>query len=600
MPQNIKMLSNHTINQMAAGEVVERPAHLVKELIENSLDAKATNIEVLIDDGGRFVQVIDNGTGIRKEDLALAFTPHATSKISNIEDLWKLYSFGFRGEALASISAISDCSLSSFFQGQDKAYSICSDFGKVSEVKIAGSQVGTTVVIKDLFKNLPARLKFLKSPSAELIQIKSMFKALALSYPHVSFKLKTKKDLIFLFPEQKNAIDRVKDILDLKNLYEVKYKDEEFQVQAWYGSPENTQKTRKQIWIFVQDRWVQDKALQKAIIDSYRQFLMHGEYPMLVLKLSCKPEDIDINIHPSKAEVKFQNPSGAYRAVLKALRPSIERAPWLQNLLSNKGLSLNKEVSLESNTPVFNSNLSVSKNTENTSSVHNFSFKDEGFATTQYQSLPKQNIVSDYSNSYKSSSSEEEKWAHLQVLAQVDATYIVTQSSQAVIFVDQHAAHERILFERLYQGWKKSKIVSQNLLIPIELNLSIERAQLLFSYKKDLERLGIFLEKKDKKLFLTALPEFIKESSVLESFAAMLDELESQSDSFVLEQKITHIFASMACHSAIRAGKIMNTEQMKNLLVQMDENQSSFCPHGRPVFVKYPFSKLEKDFGRIV
>lgn len=636
MIQNIKILSDQTVSQMAAGEVVERPAHLAKELIENSLDAKASHIEVVIDDGGRFVQVVDNGVGIRKEDLLLALTPHATSKISNIEDLWKLYSFGFRGEALASISSISDCTISSFFKGQKKAYSIDSDFGIISSPKISGNQIGTTVVIKELFKNLPARLKFLKSPAAEITKIKSMFKALALSYPSVSFKLKTKKELLFLFPSQKKSIDRVKEVLGLDHLYEVEYKDEEFQVQAWYGSPEHTQKSSKQIWIFVQDRWVQDRALQKAITDAYRQFLMHGQYPMVALKLFCKPENIDINIHPSKAEIKFQNPGGAYRAVLRSLRPSIERAPWLQDLLKNKGMSgAEKNTALGSDhTFDYNSVSSIRK--KDSQKIENLSFKDNDFLNTQYNKLPKDNsVVSESSQSYESplegkyiegrqsvankmsslefiknresnfnileqSLPEEQKWKNLQVLTQVDATYIVTQSSQAIIFIDQHAAHERILFERLYQNWKKSKIISQNLLIPMELKFSEEKSQLLFNYKKDLKKLGVFLEAVDNKISLTAVPQFIKESSILEAFSVMLEELEEQSDSFVLEQKISHIFATMACHSAIRAGKILNIEQMKDLLVQMDENQSSFCPHGRPVFVKYPFSKLEKDFGRIV
>ncbi|MBE8163267.1 MAG: DNA mismatch repair endonuclease MutL [Bdellovibrionaceae bacterium] len=616
MKENIKILSNQTVNQMAAGEVVERPAHLVKELIENSLDAKATSIEVVIDDGGQFVQVIDNGAGIQKNDLALALTPHATNKISCIEDLWKLHSFGFRGEALASISSISDCKVSSFFEGQKKAYSIDSSFGAISSPQISGNQIGTTVVIKNLFKNLPARLKFLKSPAAEVTKIKAMFKALALSYSNVSFKLKTKKELVFLFSAQKNSIDRVKEIFSLDFIYEANYKDEEFTVQAWYASPEHTQKTSKQIWIFVQDRWVKDRALQKAITDAYRQFLMHGEYPMVVLKVFCKPEDIDINIHPSKAEVKFQNPGGAYKAVLRALRSSIERAPWLQDILKDKGMSTVQESSLYSS-----SNYSVKKNSQK---IENLSFKSDNFLSTQYNQLPKHNtvvlesetnyepisvdckddykkdFVKDSSNSFNKDSKEKLKWKNLQVLTQVDSTYIVTQSNEAIIFIDQHAAHERVLFERLYKNWKASKIVSQNLLIPIELKFSKEKNQLLFEYKNDLKKLGVFLKKIDNTITLAAVPQFIKESSILEAFSLMLEELEEQSDSFVLEQKISHIFATMACHSAIRAGKILNIEQMKDLLVQMDENQSSFCPHGRPVFVKYPFSKLEKDFGRTV
>lgn len=652
MAQNIKILSNQTVNQMAAGEVVERPAHLVKELIENSLDAKATHIEVFVDDGGRFVQVVDNGLGIQKEDLLLALTPHATSKISNIEDLWKLYSFGFRGEALASISSISECVISSFFKGQEKAYSIDSNFGIISSPKTAGNQIGTTVVIKDLFKNLPARLKFLKSPASEITKIKAMFKALALSYPNVSFKLKTKKELLFLFPAQEKPINRVKEVLGLQDLYEVEYEDQEFQVKAWYGSPEHTQKTSKNIWIFVQDRWVQDRALQKAITDAYRQFLMHGQYPMVVLKLSCKPEDIDINIHPSKAEIKFQNPGGAYKAVLRPLRSSIERAPWLQDLLANKGMSTVAKNTLsktsvsdfpetfdfkkdsQKNSPeIFNFQKDSQKNSkQNSQKTENLSFKDNDFSQTQYNKLPKENsAVSEPRTSYDSFLTEKnteaplfekkestkykflekqedtehklpekQKWENLQVLTQVDATYIVTQSNKSIIFIDQHAAHERVLFERLYQNWKNSKIISQNLLIPINLNFSTEKNQLLFNYKKDLEKLGVFLEKIEGKIAVTAVPQFIKESSILEAFTVMLEELEEQSDSFVLEQKISHIFATMACHSAIRAGKILNIEQMKDLLIQMDENQSSFCPHGRPVFVKYPFSKLEKDFGRIV
>ncbi|MGZ3692308.1 MAG: DNA mismatch repair endonuclease MutL, partial [Pseudobdellovibrio sp.] len=449
----IQILSSEIINQIAAGEVVERPAHLVKELVENSLDAGSDQITVEVGEGGRSLRVLDNGHGILSEDLEKALQRHATSKITKTDDLWNLHTFGFRGEALASAAAVSNMTLKSFEKNEKKPAQIHSQFGKISDVKPSSQTSGTEIKIEDLFENVPARLKFLKSETSEIGQIKSVIKALALAHPNVEFKLISNGDLQFYYKKRETRLERVQDVLEKAPLFEAKGQLGSFTCHAIYSSPQEVAKTSKQIWTFAQNRWIQDRALQAAVMDAYRSLLMHGEYPYAVLWIECNPAEIDVNIHPTKSQVKFQDASNAFRVVQNTLRNSLEKAPWLGK-----------------SSPQVHSTYSSAPST--TSSFENYKFHDHSFQQTQFKNKDYNLGLSDFAKlrideptvMTQEPDSKPGFWSSLQVIGQAHLTYIVCQKEDRLVFVDQHAAHERVAFETLMKSWKEKKFEIQNYL----------------------------------------------------------------------------------------------------------------------------------------
>ena len=346
MKSSIQKLSQSTINQIAAGEVVERPAHLIKELIENSIDAGATSIEIDFTKGGKDITVKDDGCGISKDELPLTLSKHTTSKIQVIDDLWSLKSFGFRGEALSSIASVSHLTITTSTDGRE-AHTLKSDFGQESKILPTHSNQGTTVKVKNLFVNCPARLKFLKSEGSESTQIKKTIKALAMIHPQITFRVLQNRNLLYYFPQTTSFYERVKTVLSDDTLYHLKGSYLHFQCEMVFSRPHTKQKNSQNIWLFVQKRWVQDLKLKMAIIEAYRNLLMHGTYPIIVLDLTCDPSEIDVNIHPTKSQVKFKEPTDAFRAVSRPLRAHLEKAPWLKDILKTDNKETDQKTPLK-------------------------------------------------------------------------------------------------------------------------------------------------------------------------------------------------------------------------------------------------------------
>ncbi|UXR63877.1 DNA mismatch repair endonuclease MutL [Bdellovibrio bacteriovorus] len=613
-PMSIQILSPEVVDQIAAGEVVERPAHLVKELVENSIDAGATRVHVEFFDGGRIVKVIDNGKGMSPEDLPKALERFATSKISKTDDLWSLRTFGFRGEALASIAAVSKLTLTSRREGDEQAHQLISEYGRKKDLDKVGGSQGTTILIENLFDNTPARLKFLKSDSAENTAIKTTLKAMALSHFDVEFRIQENGKLVSFWPACKNRKDRVEQILEIKPLFEGEAVRENVRAYAVFADPHNVAKTSKNIWLFAQNRWIQDRSLQAAVNEAYRNLLMHGEYPIAAVWVETDPDCVDVNIHPTKSQVKFQEPSLAFRAVAGALRSTLEQAPWIVR---------NTESTIPATAPVAGHAVMASMPQQN------LSFQDKSLDVTQFQkkefNFPKSvspssvqqpqttyqalaEAASDresFAPAMTSSSATEAPmgyWSSLEVLGQANLTYIVTQSREKIVFVDQHAAHERVVFEKLMTAWKGGKIDIQDFLFPLAIDMSPEKVEALLAMGKEIERLGVHIEALGPgTVGVKAAPLMIKESSLSAVLDKMATEIVDQGGSYSLERTVGDICATMACHSVVRAGQSLSHDQMRNLLRDMDMFPlSSFCPHGRPVSVEYPFYKLEKDFGRIV
>jgi len=579
---SIEILASEVVDQIAAGEVVERPAHLVKELLENSLDAGSTDISVEFSEGGREVTVVDNGQGISAEDLSKALARHATSKIRQSDDLWKLSTFGFRGEALASIAAVSKLSLSSKSISSESGARIISEFGRINSSEGVGHTQGTRIQISDLFGNMPARLKFLKSASAETSQIKTVIKAMALSHPQVSFRVTQDRELISLWPKVATKLERAQQIFEMQELFEGSAERDGVKASAIFASPSNTVKSSRQIWMFAQNRWIQDRSLQAAVMEAYRNLLMHGEYPIAAVWVETDPAEIDVNIHPSKSQVKFANSSLAFRAVQASVRDTLEKAPWIPKSLSENVGQAIQSYSQQQPQPV----------------IEPLKFADQEFSRIQFKQ--KSHFVEPASVAPMPQKTGH--WSSMQVLGQADLTYLIGQTDKAVVFVDQHAAHERVMFEKLMSAWRGQPVDVQDFLFPLAMDLSMDKMEVLLRCSADLQKLGIEIESLGPAtLGIRSAPAALKESALVTALEKMSQEILDHGGSYQIEKTIADLCASMACHSAIRAGQAQTTEEMQALLQQMDEFPlSSFCPHGRPVSVEYPFSKLERDFGRIV
>ncbi len=587
----IQVLDSSVIDKIAAGEVLERPAQLVKELVENSLDAGATSIEVDISSGASQITVKDNGSGIPPKDLELALTRHATSKIRKVEDLFELYSFGFRGEALSSAASVSRLTLTSRTKDHTTGFRIESEFGKLSPKVEVSSPVGSEIVVRQLFDNVPARKKFLKSDTSEVSQIKQVLKSFGMVHPKVDFRVTKEGELLFYWQKDQDSLQRVKDILSVDDLFIAHGEENGIKCQAFFGAPNQTLRQNKGIWLFVQGRSIQDRSLVAAIMESYRNLLMHGEYPHCVLFLELNPSDVDVNVHPAKSQVRFQKPSEVFRAVVHTLRDALQTTPWLQTpKIELKSVSYNDQSAHSQMTfldrELKKTQLAKKEFILRDSETRALELSEPALAQPQFQPQ----------------SQPQFQWSSLQVIGQMARTYIVAQTESEFYLVDQHAAHERVMFERLMRDWKNGRFVTQNFLIPLTLDFSEEEVEVLLQQGLELEKMGVIIERAGPStLAVVSVPEMIKESGVAKALQIFASQLSQHGGGFAVESAIGDIFASMACHSVIRAGQSLSEPEMKSLLQQMDEFPfSSFCPHGRPVYVKKSLYQIEKDFGRIV
>lgn len=597
----IRILPSTVVDQIAAGEVVERPAHLMKELIENALDAGAKTLDIEFNQGGRSVRVRDDGTGIPEEELPLALARHATSKIETSADLWALKSFGFRGEALASIAAVSNLQIISKTRDQATAFSIKSEFGQIGSIEAVGGQDGTTLVVEDLLANVPARLKFLKSEAAEHGQIKNVIKAMAMANPQVTFRVRHKGELLYFWPAEADLKLRVQQILEAKEVYFAEGEAYGIRVRAVMSSPHETFNSRKQIWLFAQQRCIQDSTLQAAVLEAYRHLLMHGEYPLAVVFVDTDPSEIDVNIHPTKSQVKFRNSSGVFRAVNQTLRSCLEKAPWL------KGLTPTAASWAPPPPPPVNESFALPE-LERVQYAHK---SYQPAPAPVVESLSTATFVAEQKVTYAETplapqgdfkTHQDGLWSRLQVLGQAQLTYIISQSDKALFIIDQHAAHERVMFERLMKSWNSQNIEVQSFLLPLSVDMDGDRVEALMMVAPELQRIGIELDQVGPgTIALRAAPAMIEAEGLVKALDLLAEERLEKGESFAIERALGELFSTMACHSAIRAGQALSHQEMSSLLVQMDEFPlSSFCPHGRPVYIEMPFSRLEKDFGRTV
>ena len=582
----IKILPDEVASQIAAGEVVERASSVVKELLENTIDAGATRISIrIIEAGKQLIEVSDNGSGINPLELKLAVTRHATSKLTSAEDLFHIRTLGFRGEALASIGSISRMSITSRSPQESNGSRIIVEGGNVVSIETAGVPIGTVVSVGDLFYNTPARLKFLKKDQTERQQIENLVTRYALAYPNLAVQLEMDDKQVF---HSTGNGDRREILVQLygyelaKQLLEVLFEDEGVKISGYISPISINRSNRKEITFFVNGRWIQDMGLSSALVKAYQTYLMVGRYPISLLYVDVEPEEVDVNVHPAKAEVRFRQPdvlfSSVQRAVKRALLayspiPQLHPAQW-QSAYSSKQPDpawINAKLNWEE------------KQTEE------MRFEESVNATS-----PNGAENSQIESNLKTDSG---RIPLLRLIGQIGATYLVAEGPDGLYLIDQHAAHERVLFEKLSS--KPGKIESQALLHPEVVHFSPQSARLISDSLEIINQYGFNVEEFGSNTYrITAMPTLFGNKdpqSALRSIVEDFEEDETPLEGLLAERLIARICKRMA----VKGGQTLSSQEQSSLLTDLENCASPrTCPHGRPTMIHLSVDLLERQFGR--
>lgn len=582
MTYKIKNLPDFVINKIAAGEVVERPVSVVKELIENSIDADSSKIDIHIRGGGKNeIIVADNGLGILNEDLLLSVRRHATSKILN-ENLTNISTLGFRGEALSSISSVSDFFLSTNSNNNYLGFEINLTAGKLKSNKPTNKVRGTTIKVKNLFFNIPARLKFLKSDNYEALLIKRIVQKFSLSFLDIEFNLFVDDKKIFQSPaikeknwHEKLVLKSTKVLGDdcLDNLIKISEKSEKFLVRGLLGIPTFNFSNSNNIFFFVNNRIVSDKSITSIIRVAYRDFLAHDRFPQLVLFVDCSSSEVDINVHPMKHEVRFRDLQSLKSLIINSIKKNLEKTNHLASSINSKK-AINKFIfNEEAQDKLFLKETKI-KNPqfESNDSVHN------------------KNHEADINTQYPLGFAK----------TQLHDTYIISENKKGIVITDQHAAHERIVYERLKKDYYGNEIKRQILLIPAIIELDNLVVKNIEKTIKVADEYGVKIEIfGNNSIIVREIPIILGNCNIKKFVLDLMDELVETSNIDSLEEKINKICSSIACHGSIRAGRTMEVDEMNDLLRRMEDTPfSGQCNHGRPTYVELKLNDIEKLFGR--
>ncbi|HOI18526.1 MAG TPA: DNA mismatch repair endonuclease MutL [Candidatus Woesearchaeota archaeon] len=621
--QKINRLDGKIVAKIAAGEVVERPVSVVKELVENSIDSNADEIKITIfSSGKKEIRITDNGQGIQKDDLPLLFERYATSKIITEEDLYNIATMGFRGEALASIASISRVSVTSRTKETSVGYQINSEDSKITQVS---HPLGTSVIVKDLFYNTPARKKYLKSDATEFSHISDLIQRYALSFPNISFFLYKEKQPFLKVPNGIDEISRISYIygnLIAKNLCDVSFENEFIKIKGFAGKPTIARESNDYISIFVNGRYVKSDLINSSIIDSYKSMLFLKRKPIVILKITLDPKRIDVNVHPSKLVVKFDNEQLVYYSVYEAIKKTLKE----NNLIESQEIKkpnyspfLNKDKSYPSadeNRTIRNDELTKSQdkfytNEKETKYSLNQSklttLKNEKFMKKDFSSLDlKENEII----ATKTGSKDENTQINVlygkdklifRILGQVNKTYIVAQTSKGLALIDQHAACERINFEKIEKEYNSGLISSQVLLKPFLIFLNQKYKEVLKEKKNYFKKIGFEIEEfGENEVIIRSIPLILGKEMDENQTNILVEELAQnfldKSIADLIDQRILY---TIACKKSIKAGEELSFVQMNNILKELFECVNPFtCPHGRPTIIEFDEENLEKLFKR--
>ena len=600
----IRELPPNLVNRIAAGEVVERPASVVKELIENAIDAGASRIDILATAGGLgVIRVTDDGVGMDASDLTLSVERHATSKLAD-GDLSHILTLGFRGEALPSIGAVARLSIQSRARGAAQAYEVAVDGGRKSALKPAALGEGTRVEVRDLFYATPARLKFMKSERAESGAIADMVKRLALAKPEIAFSLANgERTTLRLDPCPPGLIDhglaRLGRILGedfVTDALPVSASRGEVALEGFAGLPTLHRPNAAQLYLVVNGRPVRDKLLAGTARAAYGDLLPQGRYPMLALFLSLPPEEVDVNVHPAKTELRFRDPNGMRSLLIGAVRDALGKAGHRATAsLSQAALDrmARPEPSVTTQSPSF-----TPRQGYYGSPSRSFGFAERAQAPLSPLAEPSGDMRTTVTDNQ-----QEAAYPLGAARAQVQDTFIIAETSDALVIVDQHAAHERLVYERLKRAFANGGIARQMLLIPEVVELDAEAAASLCSALGELERLGLVIEPFGANaVVVREVPSLLGTFPVKDLLKDLADELaerESEEGSRLLAERLDHVLSTMACHGSVRAGRRLTPEEMNALLRDMERTPfTGQCNHGRPTYIELKIADIEKLFSR--
>lgn len=601
----IQILPPELINHIAAGEVVERPASVVKELVENAIDAGSTRIEVAASDGGRNLRVADNGCGMDAEDLQVAFKNHATSKVKALDDLFQIETLGFRGEALASLAAIAKVTcLTRTAQATTGLKALVQPSGEVT-LHEAGCSPGTIFEIRELFYNVPARLKFLKRPQTELSHIQETVQMLALSHPEVAFQLSIEGAQALKTSGSGQLLTALNDVFVLSEsdaLLPFAMADEEFGYRVWgqTSTPNVTRGSRKWMMTFVNGRTVRCPILGKAIESAYTSLITPGKFPVTALFLEMPLDEVDVNVHPTKREVKYQRANTMFSFVRRAIEQALLQAGPLspQETTGREGARLSMprgEVSARRPEPPRSPSGSYSQ-------AAGMPYRSAGGgddaprATAPTSLIPTQAALELYAPATASDTAWTPELAEFRVIGQLAKTYILLETESGLQVVDQHIAAERVLFERFSEQTEAADPASQPLLLPMRFPLSPVQADSLAENRSAFEALGFAYTLAEHEVQFTQVPSLFNEKVLRASLEGMLHHLEETGE---VALSVDDVIATAACHSAVRAGDVLNHEQMQRVIAQWLACQRPWtCPHGRPVSHTLTHGDLMRFFDR--
>lgn len=621
----IHLLSQNTIDQIAAGEVVERPRSVVKELTENAIDAGATAISVEIKDGGiSLIRVTDNGSGIEKSEIRKAFLRHATSKIEDAQDLPHIHSLGFRGEALSSICAVSQMELITKTQEEFTGVHYQIEGGAECEFSEIGAPKGTTFLVRNLFYNVPARRKFLKQPQTEGSYVADLMEHLALSHPDISIKFIVNGQVRFQTSgnnQLKEVIYRIygKEVTD--HVIDFSLNGKSVRVRGFLGKPEQNRSNRNFEIFFVNGRYVHNDVLQKAVEEGYKQYLMQHKFPFCVLHFEFEPEDIDVNVHPAKMEIRLQHGSEVYAEIAAAIRDRLHEIELIPDVLLTEEKEQTPQISqapepfevnrtrmeripepvmemvAEEETP-YQAKLSVQKilgdhpvNTTESDLHHNI------IKSAEHILVEKPVQLALFEENFVDVKSRES----YQILGQIFDTYWLIAFKDKLFIMDQHAAHEKVKYERLLKELRNKTVTSQQITPPVVLHLDSREEQTLLSYRDYFTSLGFEIEEFGTgSVAIRSMPVDLYGCEEMEFFREVLDEL-CENPMKDQPDVILNKLASMACKAAVKGNNSLTFEEVSALLDEMLTLDNPYhCPHGRPTIISMSKYEIEKKFKRIV
>jgi len=624
---DIRLLPPEVIDQIAAGEVVERPASVVKELVENAIDAGARQVSVEVEGGGKeLIRVVDDGVGMSPEQAALALKRHATSKLRHIDDLFGIATMGFRGEALASIAAVSRLTLTTRPRaGSVGATCMIVEGGSVASTTTVGAPTGTAIEVRDLLYNVPARQKFLKGDATEVAHIGDTITKIALAHPDVHLRLRSGGRTTIHAPVHQSRLERAMAVLGAKvgtGLSEVVGEERGVNVVALLAPPDRAQTTSRGTLLFVGRRPVRDRGLLHAVCMGYGELVAKGRYPVAVVFVDVPDPELDVNVHPQKLEVRFADPQRVYAAVRHTITRGTAEAPWLQEQQAQgpAPVSLRTWQPLGPGQRASELAERYARDTTRMLIPWRAARMDPARPAPRAQavSAPRQGALDVHPPApvarapmpsmasvtaappAEPTTEVDGFFGQLRYIGQLDRTYLVCERDGEMVLIDQHAAHERVAFARLKKRYQERQVPVQRLLFPQTIELEAEQAAVAAEHGSELAAMGFEVEPfGDSTWAIKAVPADVREQEVAEVLDRLLSELAAQGGSRAVEERIDNALATIACHSVVRAGDLLSAREAEALLVSLDGIPfRGYCPHGRPVLLRMRVDEIARRFGR--